>query len=259
MASRPVLVTGAGSGIGAALATRLVGAGLQVIGVDRAAEMPEGVEPICCDLTDPQALAVAVDQLRSRFPRLEGLAHVAGVPGTADAATVLAVNWLAPRRLTEALLDSLEGGAIVSVASLAGHHPEYADQVAELAELADEDLQGWAQREGLTGPRAYDLSKKLLIHHGKVLAARLLPRGVRSNTISPGPVHTPILGDFQSSMNGSVERSEHLVGRHASADEIAAPAAFLLSDEASWINGVDLVADGGLIASRTAPTPGSPS
>ncbi|WP_037357480.1 SDR family oxidoreductase [Amycolatopsis orientalis] len=250
MTAHPVLVTGAASGIGAALAARLVRDGRPVIGLDRADAVPAGVEPLRCDLADPGSIDAAIQALP---PRLGGIAHVAGVPGTAPAATVLAVNWLAPRKLTAALAPSLRDSAIVSIASLAGHHPDYTDQIDELAELDDDALQSWAVQEGLTGPSAYDLSKKLLIRYGKVLAARLLPQGVRSNTISPGPVETPILSDFQASMNGSVERSENLVGRHARDEEIAAPAAFLLSPDASWINGVDLIADGGLIAARTAP------
>lgn len=250
--SRRVVVTGAASGIGAALAARLVAAGHEVIGVDRApATIPDGVVRVTCDLADPASVAAAVDSIGAA--PLHGLAAVAGVPGTAPPETVYAVNLLGLRRLTEALLPRLaDGGAIVLLSSMAGYRgTATGEEAAALVALPDDALAAGLAALGLAGPEAYQLSKQLVQRYALDLAARLHPRGVRVTSVSPGPVQTPILADFRATMP-SLDVAAELVGRHARPEEVAAVVDFALSPEASWLNGVDLRLDGGLTALRSA-------
>lgn len=245
----PVVVTGAASGIGAALRTRLVDAGVPVIGVDRHAD--DGI--LGCDLADP----ARIDELVAALPaRLGGLANVAGVPGTAPAAMVLRVNVLAPKLLTEALTPRLDpGSAIVNVASVAAHRNQQpAGSLAELAAAATTaDLDAWLAAHPIDGAAAYDTSKRILVDATVLRAADLIGTGIRCLSISPGPTETPILADFASSMGqDAMDRSVATVGRHGTADEIAAVAAFCLSSDASWLNGIDILAEGGLFAARAA-------
>lgn len=249
------VVTGAASGIGAALAAILVADGHRVLGLDRVATgVPAGVEPVVCDLTDPAAVAAAAATVRSWCgpDPLDGLAAVAGVPGTAPPAVVYDVNLLGLRRLTEALAPQLgDPGAVVLLSSMAGYRGTVpATELDTLLDLPDVELRGRLLDLGLAGPEAYQVSKQLVHRYALVLAARLHPRGVRALSVSPGPVQTPILADFRATMP-SLDVAGELVGRHALPEEIARVVAFALSPAASWLNGVDLRLDGGLTALRT--------
>jgi NAD(P)-dependent dehydrogenase (short-subunit alcohol dehydrogenase family) len=80
--------------------------------------------------------------------------------------------------------------------------------------------------------------------------------GVRINTVSPGPVETPILFDFEQTMGKDIlDMCRATVGRHATVDDIVPVIAFLGSPEARWINGADIQVDAGFIASMTAGAP----
>ena len=236
-----ILVTGAASGVGAALMTLLP---TGTLALDRTAQ-PGG---IICDLADPAAIAaVAIDQ------PLTGIAHVAGLPGTADATTIIAVNTLAPIQLTEALLPRLSAGAsIVAVSSVTALRCDWLDDALD-ALIDAPRAEALAQVADLPGARAYELSKAALNRWARRLAVRLHPRGIRVTTVSPGPVETPILKDFEASIGvDRIAAAAALTGRHARADEIASVIAFLLGDGAAWINGTDLRVDGGYHALRAA-------
>jgi NAD(P)-dependent dehydrogenase (short-subunit alcohol dehydrogenase family) len=236
-----ILVTGAASGIGAALLDRL---GERGIGLDRA-----GAE-IACDLADPGAIAVLGEKLPQA---LSGIAHVAGVPGTAEPETILAVNTLAPVALTEALLARLAAGAaIVAVSSVTALRCDWsADRLDGLLDAPRADALRLVA--GMEGARAYELSKAALNRWVVRTAARLRPRALRVNGVSPGPVETPILDDFRASIGSErIAAAARLAGRHGQPGEVAAAIGFLLSAEAGWINGADLRVDGGYHAARQA-------
>lgn len=248
-----IVVTGAASGIGRAVVERLVDTGQQVVAVDRRDCPVPGVRTVPCDLEDEASLQAAVHELPLH---VAGLANVAGVPGTLDAATVLSVNLLAPRRLTTLLLPRLvPGAAVVNVSSVAAHRctltPDELDALRAVQDAAG--LDRWLSGRAIAGPAAYDTSKRALNDWTRALAATLVPSGRRALTVSPGPIETPILSDFRTSMGvDAIARAEQTVGRHGRADEVAAVVCFALSPEASWLNGIDIPVEGGLGAVRAA-------
>ncbi len=228
-----VLVTGSASGIGAAL-MQVLGAG--AIGLDR------HDADIVCDLADYDAIVAAAASIAAP---LTGIAHVAGVPGTADARTVMAVNLRAPLSLTAALLPRLcDGAAIVAVSSVTALRCDWTiDRIDAL-------IDGAALPE-MEGARAYELSKAALNRWVARQAVALRGRGIRVNSVSPGPVDTPILADFETSIGyDRIAAAAARVGRHAKPADIADVIAFLLGNAARWVNGTDIKADGGYHAVR---------
>ena len=244
------VVTGAASGIGAATMALLGAGGHPCIAIDRAA--PKSASHyLACDLADEAAIASACAAIEGP---LAGIAHVAGVPGTWPAPTVMKVNYLGARKLIEGLMPKLvDGASVVLISSLAARHCGFeAPFVQKLLALSQWDAVNEAvEADTIGGARAYEISKGLLnawMPQATRLGAR---RGIRFNVISPGPVATPILQDFRDSMgHARVDAAEQLVGRFGRAEEIAAVIAFLLGSSASWVNGTEIVVDGGLQALR---------
>ncbi|SNS96760.1 SDR family oxidoreductase [Rhodococcoides kyotonense] len=246
-----LVVTGAASGIGLALVRRALGAGIEVWAVDRNACPEPAAKTVLCDLSDPDEIATL------ELPRhIDMLACVAGVPGTAPPELVLAVNTLGMRLLTGRCLGAMASGArIVNVASVAAHRNTVAlPDIATLLSVTDKpNLDTWLAEHPLDGPAAYDTSKRAVLEWTSSLAAHLIPRGIGVVSVSPGPTETPILTDFTESMGAeSIDRSAAAVGRHGTADEIAAVVHFFLSPAASWTNGIDIPVEGGLLATRSA-------
>ena len=100
---------------------------------------------------------------------------------------------------------------------------------------------------------SYLFSKQCVRLLTESLAAELLPQKVRVNSVSPGPVETPILEDFRSDHgHEKVNGAAALLGRFATPDDIARIIEFLLSNDSGWVNGADIRADGGLTAHRFA-------
>ncbi|MFC4292585.1 SDR family oxidoreductase [Sphingorhabdus arenilitoris] len=249
--SRRIVITGAASGIGLALYRQVKAAGDIPIGLDR--QQGEGCD-LVCDLTDAAAIAATVEKLDAP---LAGLALVAGVPGTAPIATILAVNIHAPRLLTEALLPKLrKGAAIVAVSSITALRCDAsAEELDRMLSFAPDQLAAACQNRD--GKAAYELSKALLNRWATLQTFELSDKHIRINTVSPGPVETPILADFEASIGTEkIAAAARIAGRHGRPDEIAASVAFLLSDAASWVNGTDLKVDGGYHAKRLGPVRG---
>jgi NAD(P)-dependent dehydrogenase (short-subunit alcohol dehydrogenase family) len=251
MSTPRFVVTGAASGIGAATLAALKAAERRCLAIDRK-PMP-GEEFLACDLADESSIAACIEAIDGP---VQGVAHVAGIAGTTEAAQVVKVNYLGARRFIEMLSPKIaDGGSVVVVSSLAARRCALdAVQLREMLALPD-----WYEAltalgvANLGGGEAYEIAKRLLLAWLPLAAASGTARRIRFNAVTPGPVETPLLPGFRQSMGEDrIEAARSLVGRHALPEEVAAPILFLLSPAASWLNGIEIVADGGLSALREA-------
>jgi len=253
---RKIVVVGAGSGIGAAVAKRFHDRGDHVLAVDVREHQTPATEYAQCDLRDAASINALLGQIGSGW---DMLAHVAGIPGTAPAADVLKVNYLGMRLMTEGMLPLLrQGGSIVAVASTAAlGWDQRLQTLAGLLELTDAEAVAQWQADQDPNYPVYSTSKQAVILYGKRLAGPAWAKyGVRINTVSPGPVETPILSDFEQTMGKDVlDMCRATVGRHASVDDIVPVISFLGSPAACWITGQDIQVDAGFINSMIAGAP----
>jgi len=240
------VVTGAASGIGNAVAERLLAAGAEVVSLDRNTPTAAVHRHAEVDLANPRSIDAAVEQLDGQF---DGLMNVAGIPGTAPADLVLAVNTLAVRHLTEMFFERLvPGGSVTIVSSTAGFGwPARLDVIRDL--LSPDTLAAgadWFKANPQQG-NAYNFSKEATTVYTMTMGLAVVQMGLRINAVLPGPVETPILVDFEESMGkDNLDSVKELLGRHADPDDIASAMLFLASDDARWINGHALVVDGGI-------------
>ena len=240
------VVTGAASGIGNAVAERLLSAGAEVVSLDRNTPAAAVSRHIEVDLANPRSIDAAVEQLDGQF---DGLMNVAGIPGTAPSDLVLAVNSLAVRHLTEAFFERLNpGGSVTIVSSTAGFGwPARLEAIRDLlATDTFEEGAAWFKANPQQG-NAYNFSKEVTTVYTMTMGLAVVELGLRINAVLPGPVETPILADFEESMGkDNLDGVKELLGRHADPADIASALLFLASDEARWINGHALVVDGGI-------------
>jgi NAD(P)-dependent dehydrogenase (short-subunit alcohol dehydrogenase family) len=239
------VVTGAASGIGHTVAEQLLTAGAEVYSLDRNAPTAPVTRHIEVDLANPRSIDAAVEQLDGSF---DGLMNVAGVPGTAPAELVFAVNALAVRHLIEAFIDKLRpGGTVTIVSSTVGFGwPHRLEAILDLlATNSFEEGAAWFNDHPQEG-NAYTFSKEVTTVYTMSMGLMFAQAGFRINAVLPGPVQTPILADFEDSMGkDTIDGLKMLVGRHATPDDIAGAIVFLASDAARWVNGHPLAVDGG--------------
>jgi NAD(P)-dependent dehydrogenase (short-subunit alcohol dehydrogenase family) len=255
---RRAVVTGGSRGVGAAL--------LEVLGeldvahvtvLDR--DPPSGPHDafVATDLADEHAVRAAIATINDTDAPVHALFNNAGVADTQPSRTVLSVNYLALRTLTEGLLDRMpEGSAIVHTASTAGHM--WRKQAREINELLDVDIaDGWvASRQWLDehaslveeGP--YNFSKAVVELYTLRSSRPTMRRGVRTNSACPGPIDTPLLADFRATASDKVLdwNIREMAGRAVSPREVASLLAFLGCPAASYVNGVNVEIDGGFFA-----------
>jgi len=237
---RVALVTGAGRGIGRAIAERLAAEGAKVAALDvderTAREAGEAVRGIglCMDVTDAGAVAAAVAEAERRLGPTDILVNNAGwdkaepfVKSTEETwDKVLAINLKGPIRMARAVLDGMierRRGRIVSISSDAG-------------------------RVGSTGEAVYSAAKAGIIGFSKTLAREVARYQINVNVVCPGPTNTQLLQDVAPDNPKLIEALKRAVpfGRIGEPDEIAAAVAFLASDDAAFITGQTLSVSGGL-------------
>ena len=235
-----VLITGAGQGIGRAAAKLFADEGASVIATDRNAEplgelaCHERIEIGELDVTDGAALPSLAD----RIPSLDVLFNCAGYVHQGDVLSCPDAEWdqsfdvnvravfRAVRAFLPKMLDS-GGGSIINMASV----------VSSL--------------KGVPARCAYGASKAAVIGLTKSIAADYVNRGIRCNALCPGTVDTPSLSDRIAALGDpetikkDFERRQPM-GRLGSADEVAAAALYLASDESAFVTGIELVIDGGM-------------
>lgn len=254
MQGRRVIVTGGASGIGAATVTLLRDQGADVAVVDLPARAPAAGSFVACDLSDADSIDRAVEALG---PGWDALCNVAGVPGTVAAERVVAVNFLGLRHLTDRMVERLHpGGAIVNVASTAGSMwQQNYEQAKALVDTVGFAAGADWYRAQPPGYPPYNLSKEAVIVYTMTMASRVWRHRLRINAVSPGPVETPILPDFEESMGKStLDWVRGVVGRHGAPGDVAPLVAFLVSPASAWINGANVVVDGGFMAAMLTGT-----
>ena len=242
-----IVVTGSSSGIGLETARLLTAEGAEVLGIDLNKNFDHVEEFYRADLSDGPTIDALVDALPSG---IDGLVNNAGLPPTQPANLLLRVNLLGLKRLTYGLIPKLNNGAsIVNVASLAGFGwPKAVDAIKAAEGLDYHNLDEFIARWQVSseGGRSYFFSKEALVVWTLQNRWTWRDRGIRMNAVSPGPVDTPILGDFLKTLGARAEEDRKTMDRPGTAQDIAPVIAFLLSDMTSWIRGTNIATDGGM-------------
>lgn len=244
---KTIVITGVSSGIGSDTAKLLRLQGARVIGVDRNDPMLTLDGFVKADLSAPETIDAAIAQLPQR---IDALCNIAGVPGTAPVDLVARVNYLGLRHLTLGLLDRMGGGSVVNIASILGAEwPARLEPHRALAQTTSFAAgQTWLDQHPVPQDTCYQYFKEALIVWTTTQSQPIfMQHNVRMNCVAPGPVFTPILGDFVQMLGQErVEKDAHRMKRPAFSDEVAPVIAFLCSDAARWVSGINLPVDGGL-------------
>jgi NAD(P)-dependent dehydrogenase (short-subunit alcohol dehydrogenase family) len=250
------VVVGAGSGMGAAVARRLHGTHPMIVAdIDEAAaartaaELGGEVISVRCDVTDQ----ASCDSLASNLDGLAVLVVTAGLsPTMADGTRILDVNLCGTAQLLQAV-DAAVGDGTVAVlfASSAAHGYTLPPEVlSALDDPLAPDLVDRLQAAGLdpTVPElAYPLSKHGVVRLARHTAASWWGRGARIMSLSPGIIETP-MGNREFERQPVMTEMVQKVGRMGTAEEVAAVVAFLVSADASFMTGSDVLVDGGVVA-----------
>jgi NAD(P)-dependent dehydrogenase (short-subunit alcohol dehydrogenase family) len=236
------LITGGSTGIGLASAALFQKEGAQVVVTGRNSEaiaeaqrqLGPGATAIASDTSNLADIARLIDLVRQKFGRIDILFANAGVARFQPFGEIeesffddqFDINVKGLFFTVQTALPLIpEGGTILLMASV-------------------------VSKKGLPGASVYGATKAAVRSFGRTLAAELAPRGIRVNTISPGPIATPLFAKMGLTEVAIAQMQERLAGsvamkRMGEPDEIAQAALYLVSSDASFIAGAELFADGG--------------
>jgi NAD(P)-dependent dehydrogenase (short-subunit alcohol dehydrogenase family) len=240
LAHRIAIVTGGASGIGAAIADRFTAEGAETIAADLSfADKnfgPAGTPHLYrhgLDVSDAQSVQRLVDAVLARFRRIDVLVNCAGIGANKPFLEtpvelfdrIVAVNLRGTFLMSQAAARAMAqaGGSIINIGSISG-------------------------QRGNLGRTAYGASKGGLVTMSEVMAVELAAHKIRVNVIAPGPIETPLVEAMVSPAERAIWTKRLPLGRYGTAEEVAAAALFLASDEASYITGHVLAVDGGFLA-----------
>ncbi len=254
------VVTGAASGMGRACVDRLRGTVDHLVAVDLRAPDLDGTVGVACDVSDPDAVRALAARVAELGP-FRSLVHAAGLsPTMAEPARIVDVNLVG----TASMLDAFEplvteGSAAVCFASSAGDLPLELLGPELAALVHDPRADGFVARAAALLPdsgMAYAWSKVGVRLEAAKAAVRWGPLGGRVVSVSPGLIDTPMgRQEFEQQPVMQQILDDTPIHRLGTADEIAAVCAFLVSDDASFVSGIDVLVDGASgAASRTAST-----
>lgn len=264
---KTAIITGAGQGIGAAIAHKLAHAGANIaaldINQDHAQAMIDSLNgnhaAYGCNVSKSTDVITAIRAAREKFGSIDFAINCAGIgqaKGDGSDKFYAAMNArnaeIAAGKAPTTFVDHLihmddEGWDGVMAVNLNGAFYVCREAVRIMAEDGNAgaivNISSTSAQSGEGSPH-YVTSKSALIGLTRQLARELAPRGIRVNAVAPGPTNTPIMDGLPQEWITSMEQSVPL-GRMAEPSEVAGAVAYLLSDEASFVTGSVLVANGG--------------
>jgi NAD(P)-dependent dehydrogenase (short-subunit alcohol dehydrogenase family) len=246
-----IVVTGAARGMGRACVERLRARADHLVAADLEAPDIDGAIGVACDVADPDAIAGLVDRVRGLGP-FRSLVHAAGIsPTMAGPRRILEVDLVG----TQLLLDAFEpmvdvGSSAVCFASSAAYQMALAGPNPGVEKLVEDPLaDGFLDRATALlddSGIAYAWAKRGVIRAVARAAVSWGRRGGRANSVSPGLIDTGMgRQEFEAQPVMQVMLDNTPAGRLGQPEEVAAVVGFLVSDDASFISGIDILVDGG--------------
>ena len=245
LAGKSGIVTGGARGIGAAIAAAFAAAGARVAVFDQdgdgadatAAEIGGGAISREVDVTDEDVVAAAVNDVFEAFGSIDFLVNNAGVRHVAPVAEHPVDVW---RRTIEI---NVVGTFICSQAVIRVAREHGGCRILNLGSMAGELALGERSAYNASKGAVEALTKSIAVDHGE--------EGIYCNSIAPGVIETPLSAPyFEDEAMVKVLRENSPIGRWGQVAEVAAPAVFLCSDAASFIQGETLFVDGGWTAGK---------
>jgi len=248
-----LVVTGAASGMGRACVERLRERADHVLAVDLEAPEIDGTVGVACDVSNPSAVARLADEVRQRGA-FKGLVHAAGIsPTMGEVRRVFEVDLVGTQLVLDAFEPLVEpGSAAVCFASSSAYQVVLLGPDPKLDALVEDPrvdrFLDRAEAAFDNSGVAYAWAKRGVIRAAARAAVSWGRSGGRVNSLSPGLIDTGMgRQEFELQPIMQVMLDNTPLGRLGRADEAAALAAYLLSDDASFVSGIDVLMDGGML------------